>query len=516
LDIWQFANKEDLDPDKSCYVRCSASEPYEPPITTERRTGTTAAPLEQLYLFIELVTTVRVRSTEEIEKQKSRHAKKEIKERRKRVASERSKAAAASTAAAASNNKPPLSRSNTAGALAGTGAGTGTGTASVNNSTSFFGTSFFRRGGVLGSGATSKANSEKSLLMSANKEEMDAIKNRQRRADSEGGDRDRDRDRDRDKDDDLNGDRRSSSRPKSKRLGGVDRNRDKDDDEEEEEDRDEGEKFRPKRWDGDDGDRDADHGDGSDDDDIDYDNNDRNNNNRDGEHNTGGFSPTNTVEMCSGWAMIPIAATLRGSVRKLKVPMYGGTPFAVVKVLGEDVPKRKGVWETMKRIIGIKIKSILEINITPSLPNAYDPVVLQQQMQSQLLQQQQQQGVLGQSQLLRGSINAAPNSAGAMTISQSFSQTLTSSSRRTFPVHRRLTDLLPLNVVIPTNTLSIVGLYRANLLRFQTDILDTTGDRILPQTGDLPLASPLFSSFPRMLSDPGKGVSRSCLTSPPT
>jgi hypothetical protein len=34
----------------------------------------------------------------------------------------------------------------------------------------------------------------------------------------------------------------------------------------------------------------------------------------------------------TGWAMIPIAATLRGTARNLKVSMYGGTPFAVVNI----------------------------------------------------------------------------------------------------------------------------------------------------------------------------------------
>ena len=91
------------------------------------------------------------------------------------------------------------------------------------------------------------------------------------------------------------------------------------------------------------------------------------------------------VEMCSGWVMIPIAgqlgvviyssypnstlctvlhcivtikfpsihfhslATLRGSARKLRLTMCGGTPFAVVHIQGDDVPRRSGVWNSMKR-----------------------------------------------------------------------------------------------------------------------------------------------------------------------
>ena len=38
------------------------------------------------------------------------------------------------------------------------------------------------------------------------------------------------------------------------------------------------------------------------------------------------------VEMCAGWAMIPIVASLRDTVRKKQITMYGGTPFSVVHI----------------------------------------------------------------------------------------------------------------------------------------------------------------------------------------
>ena len=44
-----------------------------------------------------------------------------------------------------------------------------------------------------------------------------------------------------------------------------------------------------------------------------------------------------------------VLATLRGSARKLRLTMCGGTPFAVVHIQGDDVPRRAGVWNSMKR-----------------------------------------------------------------------------------------------------------------------------------------------------------------------
>ena len=54
-DTWQFSNKEEMDPDKSCYVRCTASE-YQ----KGESSNTKAASLDELYLFVELITTLRV------------------------------------------------------------------------------------------------------------------------------------------------------------------------------------------------------------------------------------------------------------------------------------------------------------------------------------------------------------------------------------------------------------------------------------------------------------------------
>ena len=55
-----------------------------------------------------------------------------------------------------------------------------------------------------------------------------------------------------------------------------------------------------------------------------------------------GDTEEDIVEMCSGWVMIPIVAALRDPVRKKKIEMYGGTPFAVLKINKKEVPKRPG------------------------------------------------------------------------------------------------------------------------------------------------------------------------------
>ena len=69
-DKWEFSNKDDLDPCLSCFIKCSASEMYQDAVAgggggaaaRRRGVGYAAAgvtPIDQLYLFIELITTMR-------------------------------------------------------------------------------------------------------------------------------------------------------------------------------------------------------------------------------------------------------------------------------------------------------------------------------------------------------------------------------------------------------------------------------------------------------------------------
>lgn len=71
----------------------------------------------------------------------------------------------------------------------------------------------------------------------------------------------------------------------------------------------------------------------------------------------------NIVEMCVGWAMIPVETVLRGSSHKVEIPMNGGTPFAVVSIKQSDVALRQGVWQSLKRAAGFGVKSVLTVLI---------------------------------------------------------------------------------------------------------------------------------------------------------
>jgi hypothetical protein len=179
---------------------------------------------------------------------------------------------------------------------------------------------------------------------------------------------------------------------------------------------------------------------------------------------------TKYVDMCCGWAMIPIAATLRGQKKKIPINMCGGTPFALVNIKDEDVKKRPGVWHSLKRAFGFKVKSILEILITPAGPSAKwisENIAKSTAKGAPSVQQQQQ---LQRSHIYENN------------------QIL-------------LTTILPPNIVIPASAVTIVGIFR-KLLRDSFRLLDEQTERILPQTGVLHHADPLLSTFPRVLSDP--------------
>jgi hypothetical protein len=154
------------------------------------------------------------------------------------------------------------------------------------------------------------------------------------------------------------------------------------------------------------------------------------------------------VEMCAGWVMIPILDALRDNVRKKKIEMYGGTPFAVVQINKKEIVKRPGAWNDVKRLFGkVQTRSKLEVIMTPV-------------------------GVVGDP----SSKPMAPTS--------------------------HLTSLLPPNVVLPTSSLSLAGIYRATLAQSFTTFQIQNDERMLPQTGiGLPMASAVLSGFPRLLSD---------------
>lgn len=149
-----------------------------------------------------------------------------------------------------------------------------------------------------------------------------------------------------------------------------------------------------------------------------------------------------TVEMSAGWVMIPIASTLASlgtkTSTKVVLDMSGGTPFSVVGIQKSDVPPRKGLFEAIKRIVGIKIQSKLEFLITiPPFRNC---------------------------DLL---LPIPPN------------------------------VILPMTGI---SLIGVYRHYHAQSYRQQQ--IQAQFDHILPQTGTLPTGDPIFSSFPKILNDP--------------
>jgi Ca2+-binding EF-hand superfamily protein len=71
IDNWRFDNNSDIiDPDKICFIQCSATENYHTLThTTNSRNSTTNSPLSELYLFIEIYSTFRISDKFELVKE---------------------------------------------------------------------------------------------------------------------------------------------------------------------------------------------------------------------------------------------------------------------------------------------------------------------------------------------------------------------------------------------------------------------------------------------------------------
>ena len=155
-----------------------------------------------------------------------------------------------------------------------------------------------------------------------------------------------------------------------------------------------------------------------------------------------------TVEMCSGWAMIPLASTLgamKGSTTKLKLKMTGGSPFTLIDIKKSDIPNRAGIWAAVKRAVGVQIKSELELLITPVVGSRRNAAALQD----------------------------------------------------------RLLTRLPANIVLPANGTTAIGLIRVLILENQISQYQGHIQNILPQSGGALLGGDaVLSSLPKLLSDP--------------
>jgi len=390
-DKWIFSNLEEIDPDKSCFVRCSASETYRnmTDIGNDKdksKENNNVPPNEQLYLFIELITTIKLSREYKITKNGLRRLPKKKKE----VEEEDS------------NGKDTKNNGNSG--------------KNVNNTNS----------------NNNNQNKKPRDLNDATKSIMNSFLTGLRlRGNKEVEEYDRKRDAsDSSDDEDRKGRRNRRSRNKSKRRSSSRRGR----------------KSRSRGRSRSD--------DESSDDDSDKDND---------EYLEEDGPEEKYVDMCCGWTMIPIAATLRGNARKFKVGMCGGTPFGLVAIKDEEVKQRPGVWQSLKRAFGFKVKSVLEILITASGPS---PKWISE--------------------------NVAKKAATGVPSAQN--NRSTSDNAQIL-----LTSILPPNIVIPTSSVTIVGIFR-KLLRDSFKLLDQS-NRILPQTGVLHHADPLLSTFPRVLAD---------------
>jgi len=135
---------------------------------------------------------------------------------------------------------------------------------------------------------------------------------------------------------------------------------------------------------------------------------------------------------------------MKGKTTKMKLKMSGGSPFTLMDIKKSDIPNRAGIWAAIKRIVGIQIKSELELSIMP---------------------------ILG-------------------------------SKRVDAAIQDRLLTRLPPNVILPANSTVAVGLARVLILDNQINQYQGHLQNILPQTGSLLGGDAVLSSLPKLLSDP--------------
>jgi len=152
-----------------------------------------------------------------------------------------------------------------------------------------------------------------------------------------------------------------------------------------------------------------------------------------------------TVEVCCGWIMIPLVSTLQNkSKAKIVLNMSGGSAFSQINIQKEDVPERQGAIHTLLRTVGFKISSKLELLLTSVTPQKADPVAY------------------------------------------------------------NLLNILPHYILLPTKATTVAGIYRYVFIRHLLDVQEYgVPNRLLPQSATAAHAGdPVFSSFPRILSDP--------------
>ena len=201
-----------------------------------------------------------------------------------------------------------------------------------------------------------------------------------------------------------------------------------------------------------------------------------------------GDTEEDIVEMCSGWVMIPIVAALRDPVRKKKIEMYGGTPFAVLKINKKEVPKRPG--DPLPYTTYIATFYLLPwIPLPPPCVLPSPPLPLH-------IHISQQSGAWNGVKRLFGRVQTRSKMEIIMTSVAPTTLTNVALPKGSSPLvpANRLTSLLPPNVVLPTSALSLVGIYRTTLAQSFATIQKNNDERALPQTGAVHPLGPISTT----------------------
>ena len=235
--------------------------------------------------------------------------------------------------------------------------------------------------------------------------------------------------------------------------------------------------------------------------------------------------PVENIEMCTAWAMIPIAEliattatpnSMTGQYVPISKPflMHGGTPFMNVNIRDKDIVLRAGTWQMMKRTMGYQVKSKLSILVTP--PSRLNTTTLNATVTNggtapaalATGERPRSMGFLSSpvkaatptpagpapgpgpapGSALRGSLATAPG-------------TITDPTKPTKVDDTKLISLLPPQLLCPANGVTLVGIYRA-MLRDSLAVKLDAPDRILPQSGVTIHQDVILGSFPRILADP--------------
>jgi hypothetical protein len=188
------------------------------------------------------------------------------------------------------------------------------------------------------------------------------------------------------------------------------------------------------------------------------------------------------VEMCAAWAMIPISELI-GTAGSKPFGMSGGTPFMNVNIRGVDIVNRSGAWQALKRNMGYQVKPKLSVLVTP--PTAFNVA-------------NPPAGATGPAGRPTSMSFRSPGRPPLMSFSPVPPNAIDKPAKDD---DTKLISLLPPQLVLPTNGITLVGIYRELLKENMRLKLDPC-DRVLPQTNVTMQQDVILGSFPKILADP--------------